>query len=624
MIQIALSSDALGGNPKADTVSRERATKHPELISTLVEALIYLDDQQTRIRLDDLDCKEYLRERNPESDSFWMTRDSELESCPAPLDPNKILPGRHADFSKSPSGLSNFLPEEGQSYRFIGDWSSMIHFMPDKFIGGVVGPVRDSNMFLPAAIVYSLSFVSDSQMPADQRPVTEMKRLGLANVEFYNRGSSYNFWPQFKSISSNTPGSQVVGPINVPATMLGRLLGLKKKLPGIMEGLLIGKLQPQLQDWLDKVTDEKINPYGLEALFNIPDDSDDTSTAIAAIELGKLSNGSSNQRDQTTIALERISLFTESLRRSPKDFREVDFNWPANSSLTWLRDQSAPLFESPADGVLPLGANNVDCVVNANVLLAIGLSNKAGEPRFKPLVAAASEVLEKAAEQQLWPQCGIYYPQQMMFPYVLSRAYRDGNIRNPAIQKASHKLIRDLLDPNNKVNGQSKDGSFFGGPLDDSRSLSTALALTSLINFGHSEVIDAYKQEQALESIKPFDPLARYDQVIERAISYLLSSKQRYNTQYGSSLNRQNQIYRKRLLGAKWPEGLFFTSSFWEIAQWFSEPYTVAIILEGLAKYSLAYDLSGDSVRSLSRTLCLRPGSLKNKASWLNVCKPVL
>jgi len=37
--------------------------------------------------------------------------------------------------------------------------------------------------------------------------------------------------------------------------------------------------------------------------------------------------------------------------------------------------------------------------------------------------------------------------------------------------------------------------------------------------------------------------------------------------------------------------GLFFAASFWDLAHWRSQAFTVAIALEALTKYALAYDL---------------------------------
>jgi hypothetical protein len=37
--------------------------------------------------------------------------------------------------------------------------------------------------------------------------------------------------------------------------------------------------------------------------------------------------------------------------------------------------------------------------------------------------------------------------------------------------------------------------------------------------------------------------------------------------------------------------GLFFAASFWDLAHWRSQSFTVAMVLEALTKYALAYDL---------------------------------
>ncbi|MCX6107673.1 MAG: hypothetical protein NTY08_17750, partial [Proteobacteria bacterium] len=47
----------------------------------------------------------------------------------------------------------------------------------------------------------------------------------------------------------------------------------------------------------------------------------------------------------------------------------------------------------------------------------------------------------------------------------------------------------------------------------------------------------------------------------------------------------------------KWDSGVFFSASNWKLAQWRSDAYTAAIVLEALAKYALAYDQSDKSFK---------------------------
>jgi hypothetical protein len=54
----------------------------------------------------------------------------------------------------------------------------------------------------------------------------------------------------------------------------------------------------------------------------------------------------------------------------------------------------------------------------------------------------------------------------------------------------------------------------------------------------------------------------------------------------------------------EWDSGLFFASSYWDMAHWRSRAFTAAMALEALVKYVLGYDL-GDAPGLSSRLLII-------------------
>ena len=66
----------------------------------------------------------------------------------------------------------------------------------------------------------------------------------------------------------------------------------------------------------------------------------------------------------------------------------------------------------------------------------------------------------------------------MMFPYAISRAYRDGGIRTKSMESAMAILLRDLLAEQRTYGStySNKIGAFSGG-FDTTDDLSTGLAL---------------------------------------------------------------------------------------------------------------------------------------------------
>jgi hypothetical protein len=378
-----------------------------------------------------------------------------------------------------------------------------------------------------------------------------MKTLALNEMELFRHGDGYNFWITIPGRTSSQP---VVGPMNLSPKLLTSIFSIfDNPIFRAIITLIVGK-HSNGNSWEKQIGDPSINPYGMDSAFNIPNDADDTSMAVALAKIY-------NPTIATDLApLARLNSHRD-LNREKRDKRNEWIKKDSGLFLTWLKDDTLPPFGDPTTGTIPLGVNNVDCVVNQNVLLAMGLTGTADSATIQAIGEFALETVKR----KKWPKCGLYYPQEMMFPYTASRAFRDGQIKSPEMTLAMGELLKALLPL------QKRDGSFSGGA-DGTRDLATALAATTLLNIGR----DTAEAIQLTE---------RYDRALGKAIKYLIEHRLDHETR-GSTNG----------LAYKWAPGVFFSASGWSIATWKSEAYTVAITLEALTKYVLEYDRTNESI----------------------------
>ncbi len=537
----------------SDVVSERMA--EPQLKEAIMGAILYLDDMQVRPRSG--------------------LRSSRYDSC----NDGSCIPFFYLNISF----LDSYFPILNPFCRIrneVGEWISTIHFLP-KEIGDLEGEsiitLQDSNLFLTTATTYPMFLFSEESL-GKHKVIQPMRQLAMQNIQKYKRGRSYNFWVEMDGVRGL---SRRTGPYNIPIPFIEKLC--HSYVDPANEDFW-NRLDPNLdipsRDWILKILDYRINPTGVDAAFNIPNDADDTSLAVVIQKL--------NRRDIPEIkvdlaALEEIKKYRDVGRRL-EDLRD---GWKGKNSgafLTWLKDENLPTFSGPESGIIPLGTNNVDCVVNANVIFSLSLNGLNHFPGFDE----ANKLMLQVVKRGEWKnKCGLYYPQRMSFPYSITRAYRDGSIQHRAMTTAMELLLHDLLKE------QRSDGSFSGGN-DATTDLATALGVVSLLNIGRSIAEKQYLAD-------------RYDAAIRDGISFLLNRRKRhviYNQETLQHFARQQSLsladetyesVRSRF-GYSWKSGLFFSASFWDLAQWRSEAYTVSIVLEALAKYLIAYDLGQVSI----------------------------
>ena len=131
-----------------------------------------------------------------------------------------------------------------------------------------------------------------------------------------------------------------------------------------------------------------------------------------------------------------------------------------------------------------------------------------------------------------------------------------------------------------KHSSSEKPRYYFSGGADALCDLSTALALNTLLNLGE-------------ELARSSNCLKQYRQVLEGGIAFLLT-KVKYQKAHFKKTEQLFSAPAKEKFVATWEDGLFFSSSYWDLSHWRSQSISNAAVLEVFAKYLLAYDLNAE------------------------------
>lgn len=176
------------------TPHRDRLS--PKLESTLLGALLWLDDHQVRDR--------------PGHGS--PSRDATDAGDGARQTATIHLPG----------GAVLEIPTVGKSravHNEVGSWVSEIHLFPSRIPleGRALVSTPDANLFNTAFVLFPCFFFDDSGLEEPGRFVSRMRHLALENLRSYQRGDTYNFW----RIMPGWEGEEIrTGPLNVPMPLL--------------------------------------------------------------------------------------------------------------------------------------------------------------------------------------------------------------------------------------------------------------------------------------------------------------------------------------------------------------------------------------------------------------------
>jgi hypothetical protein len=506
-----------------------------------------------------------------------------------------FLPGAGMGHKLMPrlfSGLRSFLGNHIIPEKHVeGSWPGYIHLVEaaDKIHAHPFLVATDHNLFTTVSTAYTLFLFEDGNKKENPGIIGEMLEGAKQAIHGYQKGGTFNFWrlKHYKDIDLLCPA-----PLNVPVSIIDfrvkiyrytRLLGFKN-----FEESKI------LFSWLSDCYDLELNPAGSSAIFNIPNDADNTSMAVA---FGVLYNKWLGQdpRLAVTRALDRLPDFRDR-NRSHCDRYNESLGTDTGAFLTWLKDERLPTFSEPKEGVIPLGINNVDIVINSNVLLAMTLAQKRDAPGFTDAIRLIAQTITDYS----WHDASLYYPQKYIFPYSISRAWRDAGIHEPVLDYAMEELMKQVLGEVSRLG--SKSGHYAGAfPVNQFNNYyqSTALGLITLMNLGRKTA-----EYTGLEK--------QYDDVVNKAVNFLIAGRiksgaRHEHTRTGFPGVRPNY----------WESGVLYSSSVQQLAHWRSHAQTTALILEALTKYILAYDL--DEAPLLSRRLLLE----KHGQNWSLSLNPV-
>jgi len=267
-----------------------------------------------------------------------------------------------------------------------------------------------------------------------------------------------------------------------------------------------------------------INMPAYPRTLAIPSDADVTATTYASLLDDEVEDGGSG----SPVRFERFFVDWRDLGIVP---RRVNPSWLAPASgtfLTWLTYRAQPL---------PIFPNDVDLVVNANVLYALGRYGRLTVPGVAEAVAAINLVTALGLHRDRLTELTQYYPDNFAVQYAVSRAFHEGRVSQlePAVRVLADDLERAAI--------VRADGSVYWDHGDPQ--LNTAFAVLTLLNAG------------------------RRTPLVDRAIDYLVAEQ-----------GPLGGFPAATFFLARTDSGVTFHFS--------SAPFTTAIALEALARYQEA------------------------------------
>ena len=383
---------------------------------------------------------------------------------------------------------------------YPGNWPQ--HF---RFQGLLIPWVRDVSPFIATFIHHALTPISEQhrrRLRLTSRDLRAARRMRKRAVDFLERFESrrgdpdagtFGFWPY--DAHPDSPPPELSGAL--VAWLGGPILG----------GSRVPLNLPIFPDPLA-----------------IPADADVTAAVYAAL----LDDAALDCGPGTAVAYERFFADWRDLGQVP---RRLNPSWlpPASGAfLTWLAYR-----ESGA----PVRPNDIDLVVNANVLFALGRGGRLATPGVAEAVELIGDAVALGLHRDRFGEIAEYYPDNLTFQYAVSRAYREGGVRGLA------SAVEVLADDLEATAIGRPDGTVFwdrGAP-----QLNTAFAVLTLLNAG------------------------RDSPLIGRAAAYLVS--------------------QQNFLGGYEPAVFFIApADNGQVFEFFSSSFTTAMVLEALTRHALA------------------------------------
>ncbi len=523
--------------------------------------------------------------------------------------------------------------------RVNGGWDSIISPTFMKAASSV--SFLDSNMFVTAHVLYPFWFLQLDETAAVN--TQQMKDIAVTGIDAHRRGGGYSFWPEIGPSLGNV---NRIGPLNLSTLLLSSQISLADKL-GKTTGLSV---IPRDVKWLDVFFDRDNKEIGMDALFSVPNDNDDTALAIITKyyhDQDKILAGNGDVADlKETISLgENINRFVDTFElrklrmvdpsnQSCKDkmangdrdqlVQDVDFlrecslddpreHWRykayadsgsyTGAYMTWAYDETGDIYADPEAGVIMTGQNSVDCVVIANALYAISLSGLKNNHEYKKNYENSCNIIsnimldendnirtdrsgrdaDQDKESPVWRHCGLFYPSHMLFPYMISRAVRDGNACTDLTEKTDQErfdkamtsLMKEIVKEQDQDDENKSSGEWYE-TMDSTIALPSALGAVTLLNLGEKTAQQAEITSNELSTR------------IEAGIQAFINKRKIEDS--------QNDLPNYSL-----PGGTFFGGgTVNEIALWKSAPFTAAVSLEAATKYIMNWQKNADQNGNLS------------------------
>ena len=231
-------------------------------------------------------------------------------------------------------------------------------------------------------------------------------------------------------------------------------------------------------------------PRKMMSLALVPADADTTSVGFTALAFADLVL-KQKPISEFTVPAETLNTFERfrDLRRDPHPYNRLNGGVKNSGAyMTWLWDENAEsssffksMNDSPKKGYrIVFGRNDVDCVVNANVLRLMSLTNNQNQNGYADSCKLLNESITKSRNFESQAKfCGLYYPNTYGAIYSISNAYNAG----ATCLNQSRARALELI-----VSSQKEDGSWSNdeGIGREDRVQTTASALSALLNYINS------------------------------------------------------------------------------------------------------------------------------------------
>jgi len=391
---------------------------------------------------------------------------------------------------------------------FEGEWPTYIH--NTKFIP-LLGPkgksAYDSNGFNTLFIhnilaeVYLNGLTNENILPVLQ--------LAQRNFAFYKNENTFNFWP-----------------------------------------LLTAPEHISNKSHLRKY--RRANHFSYHSRFinnyaNIYDDADDTAAGYLAMYYSNEINKKAGQLVLQSYHKEPLAPVFASYRdvgnRKTNWYnKKTGFNYRTGAYLTWFGPERKNnnfikwFFPKHDQQNILYGSNEVDCVVNANIIRTLLLTNEVTVPGF----GDAEKLILKAFENGSCYTCGVYYPTEFSLHYAVAKAIDAGSQNLSTLKESIVAQIKNAC-------GQH---GFWTSQIVDNDIQSTLYAINTLI------LLAGKNDEEAIK-------------MIEQGIQSLLKV-----------MIDENEILY-------WKGGVFFSggSAIRYVHVWRSDAYTTALAIEAMVNY---------------------------------------